>query len=103
MVCPHAVIRIKVYDSKELQSAPSTFKTCDARDKEWAGMKYTIQVAPEDCTGCGVCGIRGDARAFCGEGLGFTASAIVDSESKTVFEQIRGHAAAHGSQSEQSD
>jgi pyruvate-ferredoxin/flavodoxin oxidoreductase len=55
MVCPHAVIRIKVYDSKELESAPKTFKACDARDKEWAGMKYTIQVAPEDCTGCGVC------------------------------------------------
>jgi pyruvate-ferredoxin/flavodoxin oxidoreductase len=55
MVCPHAVIRIKVYDSKELQTAPKTFKACDARDKEWAGMKYTIQVAPEDCTGCGVC------------------------------------------------
>ena len=55
MVCPHAVIRIKVYDSKELAGAPSTFKSCDARDKEWAGMKYTIQVAPEDCTGCGVC------------------------------------------------
>jgi pyruvate-ferredoxin/flavodoxin oxidoreductase len=55
MVCPHAVIRIKVYDSKELASAPSTFKSCDARDKEWTGMKYTIQVAPEDCTGCGIC------------------------------------------------
>ncbi|HKV79125.1 MAG TPA: pyruvate:ferredoxin (flavodoxin) oxidoreductase [Candidatus Sulfotelmatobacter sp.] len=55
MVCPHAVIRIKVYDSKELAGAPSTFKSCDARDKEWAGMKYTIQIAPEDCTGCGVC------------------------------------------------
>ena len=55
MVCPHAVIRIKVYDSKELEGAPATFKSCDARDKEWAGMKYTIQVAPEDCTGCGVC------------------------------------------------
>jgi pyruvate-ferredoxin/flavodoxin oxidoreductase len=55
MVCPHAVIRIKVYDSKELKSAPATFKSCEARDKEWAGMKYTIQVAPEDCTGCGVC------------------------------------------------
>jgi pyruvate-ferredoxin/flavodoxin oxidoreductase len=55
MVCPHAVIRIKVYDSKELAGAPSTFKACEARDKEWAGMKYTIQVAPEDCTGCGVC------------------------------------------------
>jgi pyruvate-ferredoxin/flavodoxin oxidoreductase len=55
MVCPHAVIRIKVYDSKESGGAPSTFKSCEARDKEWAGMKYTIQVAPEDCTGCGVC------------------------------------------------
>src|ERR1700756_4804792 len=55
MVCPHAVIRIKVYDSKSLEGAPATFKSCDARDKEWAGMKYTIQVAPEDCTGCGVC------------------------------------------------
>jgi pyruvate-ferredoxin/flavodoxin oxidoreductase len=55
MVCPHAVIRIKVYDSQELAGAPTTFKACDARDKEWAGMKYTIQVAPEDCTGCGVC------------------------------------------------
>ena len=37
MVCPHAVIRIKVYDSKELEGAPKTFKSCDARDKEWAG------------------------------------------------------------------
>ena len=55
MVCPHAVIRIKVYDGKQLERAPKTFKACDARDKEWAGMKYTIQVAPEDCTGCGVC------------------------------------------------
>jgi len=55
MVCPHAVIRIKVYDKQELAGAPSTFKSCEARDKEWAGMKYTIQVAPEDCTGCGIC------------------------------------------------
>ncbi len=55
MVCPHAVIRIKVYDSRELEGAPATFKAADARDKEWQGKKYTIQVAPEDCTGCGIC------------------------------------------------
>jgi pyruvate-ferredoxin/flavodoxin oxidoreductase len=55
MVCPHAVIRIKLYDSKQLEGAPATFKSCDARDKEFHGMKYTIQVAPEDCTGCGIC------------------------------------------------
>jgi len=55
MVCPHAVIRIKVYDTKELAGAPATFKTTEARDKEWQGLKYTIQVAPEDCTGCGIC------------------------------------------------
>ena len=55
MVCPHAVIRIKVYDSRELEAAPATFKSTEVRDKEWAGMKYSIQVAPEDCTGCGIC------------------------------------------------
>ena len=55
MVCPHAVIRIKVYDSKELAGAPATFKSTEARDKEWQSLKYTIQVAPEDCTGCGIC------------------------------------------------
>jgi pyruvate-ferredoxin/flavodoxin oxidoreductase len=55
MVCPHSVIRIKVYDSRQLEGAPATFKATEARDKEWAGMKYTIQVAPEDCTGCGIC------------------------------------------------
>jgi len=55
MVCPHAVIRIKVYDSKELATAPATFKSVAARDKEWQNLNYTIQVAPEDCTGCGIC------------------------------------------------
>jgi pyruvate-ferredoxin/flavodoxin oxidoreductase len=55
MVCPHAVIRIKVYDSRELDGAPATFKSDNVRDKEWEEMKYTIQVAPEDCTGCGIC------------------------------------------------
>ncbi len=55
MVCPHAVIRIKVYDKTELGAAPATFKSTDARDKEWQGLRLTIQVAPEDCTGCGIC------------------------------------------------
>jgi pyruvate-ferredoxin/flavodoxin oxidoreductase len=55
MVCPHSVIRIKVYEPQHLTGAPPTFKSCDARDREWQGLKYTIQVAPEDCTGCGIC------------------------------------------------
>jgi pyruvate-ferredoxin/flavodoxin oxidoreductase len=55
MVCPHSVIRIKLYDSKDLEGAPSTFKSVEARDKEFTGQKYTIQVAPEDCTGCAIC------------------------------------------------
>jgi pyruvate-ferredoxin/flavodoxin oxidoreductase len=55
MVCPHAVIRMKTYKPKELKDAPATFKSTEARDKEWQGQKYTIQVAPEDCTGCGIC------------------------------------------------
>jgi pyruvate-ferredoxin/flavodoxin oxidoreductase len=55
MVCPHSVIRIKAYDPQYLSGAPATFKSIDAKDKEWQGLKYTIQVAPEDCTGCGIC------------------------------------------------
>jgi len=55
MVCPHAVIRMKVYDSSLLAGAPATFKSTEAKDKEYQGMKYTLQVAPEDCTGCGIC------------------------------------------------
>ncbi len=55
MVCPHAVIRIKVYEPELLANAPETFKSVAARDTEWKGQQYSIQVAPEDCTGCGMC------------------------------------------------
>lgn len=55
IVCPHSTIRIKVYDEKNLVNSPATFKSTNAKDKEWNGQKYTIQIAPEDCTGCGVC------------------------------------------------
>jgi len=54
-VCPHAVIRMKAYDEKLLKKAPKTFKSTDCKLPEFKGMKYTIQVAPEDCTGCGAC------------------------------------------------
>jgi pyruvate-ferredoxin/flavodoxin oxidoreductase len=54
-VCPHAVIRQKVFDPTLLAGAPETFKTTDARFREFPGMKYSLQVAPEDCTGCGLC------------------------------------------------
>ncbi len=54
-VCPHAVIRPKVYDAELLEDAPITFKSIDANGREFKGMKFTIQVAPEDCTGCSLC------------------------------------------------
>ncbi|MEI9892538.1 MAG: 4Fe-4S binding protein [Chthoniobacter sp.] len=55
MVCPHAVIRSKVYEPARLAGAPSTFQSREARLPEWRGLKFTLQVAPEDCTGCGLC------------------------------------------------
>jgi len=55
LVCPHAAIRIKFYDPVVLKKAPETFKSVDARAKKFSGMKYTVQIAPEDCTGCGQC------------------------------------------------
>jgi pyruvate-ferredoxin/flavodoxin oxidoreductase len=54
-VCPHAAIRIKAYDPKYANGAPKTFKCADAKGKEFGGLKFTVQVAPEDCTGCGAC------------------------------------------------
>jgi pyruvate-ferredoxin/flavodoxin oxidoreductase len=54
-VCPHAAIRSKAYDAKELKGAPKTFKSAECTIPEMKGKKYTIQVAPEDCTGCGAC------------------------------------------------
>ncbi|MGE5776600.1 MAG: pyruvate:ferredoxin (flavodoxin) oxidoreductase, partial [Chloroflexota bacterium] len=56
MVCPHAVIRHKVYDEKLVAKAPETFKHMPSKFKEFsAGYAYTVQVAPEDCTGCTLC------------------------------------------------
>ena len=56
LVCPHAVIRPKVYDKAILKKAPSTFKHDKARGKEYdENDVYTLQVAPEDCTGCSLC------------------------------------------------
>jgi pyruvate-ferredoxin/flavodoxin oxidoreductase len=54
-ICPHGCIRPKAYDASALKGAPSTFKSAEAKDKKLAGLKYTLQVAPEDCTGCGLC------------------------------------------------
>jgi pyruvate-ferredoxin/flavodoxin oxidoreductase len=53
--CPHATIRAKVYEPGKLDGAPETFKSADAKGKDFDGLKWTIQVAPEDCTGCGLC------------------------------------------------
>lgn len=55
MVCPHSAIRAKAYQPDELVNAPSTFKSTAAKDKDFANQKFTIQVAPEDCTGCAIC------------------------------------------------
>ena len=55
LVCPHGVIRAKVYDDKHLAGAPPTFKAVPARWKDMKDRKYTLQVAPEDCTGCTLC------------------------------------------------
>ena len=55
MVCPHAVIRSKVYEESTLEGAPATFQSTAARDHAWSDLKFTIQVAVEDCTGCALC------------------------------------------------
>jgi pyruvate-ferredoxin/flavodoxin oxidoreductase len=55
MVCPHAAIRAKVFDPAKLDGAPHKFKSVDFKGGEFKGASYSIQVAPEDCTGCSLC------------------------------------------------
>ncbi len=54
-VCPHAVIRSKVYSPELLENAPAGFKSTDSKMKEFKDQKFTLQISPEDCTGCGLC------------------------------------------------
>jgi pyruvate-ferredoxin/flavodoxin oxidoreductase len=54
-VCPHAAIRSKVYEPAAVATAPASFKSHDPRFPAWKDLRYTLQVAPEDCTGCGIC------------------------------------------------
>jgi pyruvate-ferredoxin/flavodoxin oxidoreductase len=56
IVCPHAAIRPKVYDQSELINVPETFKYTKYKGKEYGeSAQYSLQVAVEDCTGCGIC------------------------------------------------
>ncbi len=55
LVCPHAAIRPKVFDASFIEKAPADFKYVKAMTKQFEGMYYSLQVAPEDCTGCVVC------------------------------------------------
>jgi len=55
LICPHAAILQKAYDPKLLDDAPDGFKSADGRGPSFKTMKYTLQVAPEDCTGCSAC------------------------------------------------
>ncbi len=55
LVCPHAVIREKVYPADELARAPQGFPSVPARWKEFEDRRYTLQISPDDCTGCGLC------------------------------------------------
>ena len=55
LVCPHTAIRMKVYEPIAADHAPVTFQHKEWRDRENPGRWMTIQVVPDDCTGCGVC------------------------------------------------
>ncbi len=54
-ICPHAVIRSKIYPPELLNDGPEGFKSADSKIKAFQGQKYTQQISPEDCTGCGLC------------------------------------------------
>jgi len=67
LVCPHAAIRIKAYDAADLAKAPKSFKSADGK-ADLKGHKFTVQVAVEDCTGCGACVYNCPAKKKVAEG-----------------------------------
>ena len=69
LVCPHAAIRVKVYDEAVLTGAPQPFKHVPYKGPDFSGA-YSVQVAPEDCTGCGVCVSVCPAKSKADPGIG---------------------------------
>jgi pyruvate-ferredoxin/flavodoxin oxidoreductase len=55
LICPHAAIRAKYYPADALAGAPDGFEAMDFKSPDVKGQKYTIQLAPDDCTGCTLC------------------------------------------------
>ncbi|OPY12839.1 MAG: Pyruvate-flavodoxin oxidoreductase [Syntrophus sp. PtaB.Bin001] len=62
MHCPHATIRGKIFDASLLSNAPPTFQSVPLRFKDFGEKQFSIQVAVEDCTGCGLCVVVCPAR-----------------------------------------
>jgi pyruvate-ferredoxin/flavodoxin oxidoreductase len=55
LICPHAALRAKFFPAEALSGAPESFKSMDFKSREFKGSRYSLQVAPEDCTGCTLC------------------------------------------------
>ena len=66
LVCPHAAIRLKIFDNAP--NAPETFATVPAKTKEFEGKQFRLQIAPDDCTGCGMCTMVCPAKSKTEEG-----------------------------------
>ena len=94
-VCPHAVIRSKKYDEKELSGAPEHFRSAPLRGKDNEGKKFTLQVYVEDCTGCGLCYAACPAKNKAKEGFKainiLPKAPILEAERKNIefFEKIK--------------
>ena len=55
LVCPHAAIRVKSFEEPRTAGAPAGFKHAPGRGADFKGKRVTVQVAPDDCTGCKAC------------------------------------------------
>jgi len=89
LVCPHAAIRTKVYEPKCAEKAPKTFKRCKAMGYKDKDLSFTVQVAPEDCTGCGTCVNVCPAFQKGADGAKLTTKAINMTQQAPLREQER--------------
>ncbi len=64
MACPHSCLEAKVYTKDQLENAPSCFKFKEVVGDKTGEKKYTIQISPEDCTGCSICALTCPVQAI---------------------------------------
>lgn len=92
LACPHSCLEAKEYTDDQIKNAPSCFKFKEVLGDKTGTKRYTIQISPEDCTGCSICVLACPVDALSMQ----HKHEVIDNEktSKKFFDTIKGNEVA---------